>query len=71
MQIFVYDGHAKPARVSEDEDLPKILGTAKAASKTKLTTTLETTSKSFAAWTLKDVRKGTVKVRVKMDNEKE
>ena len=55
LEIFVYNGLAKPARIWDDEDLRKILKIAKTASKTKLTISLETPSKSFGAWTFKDV----------------
>ncbi|KAF8925304.1 hypothetical protein BGZ47_003379 [Haplosporangium gracile] len=55
LEIFVYNGQAKPARIVDNEDLRKILKITKKASKTKLTISLETPSKSFAAWTFKDV----------------
>jgi hypothetical protein len=55
LEIFVYNGHPKPERVSSDEDLRKILKIAKTTSKTKLTISLETPTKNFSAWTFKDV----------------
>ncbi|KAF9537561.1 hypothetical protein EC957_007973 [Mortierella hygrophila] len=55
LEIFVYNGQAKPSRISDDDDLRKMLKIAKTTSKTKLAISLETPSKSFSAWTFKDV----------------
>ncbi|KAF9322726.1 hypothetical protein BG006_002104, partial [Podila minutissima] len=55
LEIFVYNGHPKPERVSSDGDLCKILKIAKTTSMTKLTVSLETPTKNFSAWTFKDV----------------
>ncbi|KAF9189606.1 hypothetical protein BGZ51_009425 [Haplosporangium sp. Z 767] len=55
LEIFVYNGQAKPARIGDDEDLREILKIAKTASKTKLTISLDTPTKAFSAWKFKDV----------------
>ncbi|KAF9177083.1 hypothetical protein BGZ51_009206, partial [Haplosporangium sp. Z 767] len=55
LEIFVYSGQPKPELIRSDEDLRKVLKIAKTTSKTKLTILLETPTKSFSAWTFKDV----------------
>ncbi|KAG0027221.1 hypothetical protein BGZ81_005785 [Podila clonocystis] len=55
LEIFVYNGHPKPERIRNDEDLRKILKITKTTSKTKLVISLETPTKNFSAWTFRDV----------------
>ncbi|KAK3845747.1 MAG: hypothetical protein J3R72DRAFT_435542 [Linnemannia gamsii] len=55
LQIFVYGGQPKPERISDDDDLRRILRVARTTIRPRLTISLETPSKSFGAWTFKDV----------------
>ncbi|KAK3807519.1 MAG: hypothetical protein JOS17DRAFT_571152 [Linnemannia elongata] len=55
LEIYVYNGQSKPELVRDNADLRKLLNIAKVTSKTKLTISLETPTKSFSAWTFKDV----------------
>ncbi|KAK3813832.1 MAG: hypothetical protein JOS17DRAFT_821213 [Linnemannia elongata] len=45
----------RPELIHDNEDLRKILKVAKTTSKARLTISLETPSKTFSAWTFKDV----------------
>lgn len=53
--IFFYNGQPIPERIFDDDDLRKILKIAKTNSKTRLTISLETPTKTFSLWTFKDV----------------
>ncbi|KAF9306578.1 hypothetical protein BG003_000990, partial [Podila horticola] len=55
LEIYVYSGQPMPERICDNGDLRKILKMAKANPKPKLTISLETPTKAFAAWTFKDV----------------
>lgn len=55
LEIYVYSGQPMPERICDNGDLRKILKMAKANPKPKLTISLETPTKTFSAWTFKDV----------------
>ncbi|KAG0330642.1 hypothetical protein BG000_011618 [Podila horticola] len=55
LEIFFYNGQPIPERICDSDDLRKILKIAKTNSKTRLTISLETPTKTFSLWTFKDV----------------
>ncbi|KAG0206747.1 hypothetical protein BGX33_007238 [Mortierella sp. NVP41] len=56
LQILLYHGeHPAPEHLRDDKHLRLLLKIAKASSKTQWTVSFETPSKSFSAWTWKDV----------------
>ncbi|KAI8606064.1 hypothetical protein EDD21DRAFT_349408 [Dissophora ornata] len=55
LEISVYNGQPKPELICDDEELRKLLKITKITSKTKLTISLGTPTKTFSAWTFKDV----------------
>ncbi|KAF9923540.1 hypothetical protein BGZ67_009769 [Mortierella alpina] len=55
LEIFVYNGQPKPELIRDNEDIRKTFKVAKTTSNARLTISLETPSKNFSAWTIKDV----------------